>query len=407
MRLKYMLAAAVLLLCGCSAAVEPSELAYVVAIGIDKSSEENSYEITLQIANPSSISGGSSEEGGKGGEDTISEITVRAPSIFSAVNVANNLNSKQITLAHTALIAFGEEIARDGVESFIDTIRRSEQLRPNTNLCVVLGSAKEYLSEIKPTNEVNPVMYYKMIYDADYTGYIPKTFTKSFYVNSICSCGDMALPISAVKKEDTQEDIIYEGFEYLADRYLAGRVDAQSEEKTQSYGMAVFADGRMIGVGNAIDTEMYNILIGRYEQNEVTYKDEKNPDMPITVVQGQSKKPKIKIKVEEDKPIIYISVDIEADLRSVSENYYIEEDVENFNKNAADSIKQTMDAFLYKTAREYKSDILNLSRYAKRQFKTYEEFEAYNWQDKYENAEFVTQVKFHTRRSGMISRSER
>ena len=136
----------IFLLCGCNAVSEPSDLGYVVAIGVDPAEQENIYEFTLQIANPIAISGGSKEEGGEGGEKTISEITVSAPTIFSAVNVVNHLNSKKISLSHTALIAFCDEIAKNGINDFADTIGRSEELRPNTYISVVIGSAKEYLS---------------------------------------------------------------------------------------------------------------------------------------------------------------------------------------------------------------------------------------------------------------------
>ena len=55
------------LLSGCNKSVEPNELAYAVALGIDKSEGGEGYLYTLQIADPMVISGGSGEEGGKEG----------------------------------------------------------------------------------------------------------------------------------------------------------------------------------------------------------------------------------------------------------------------------------------------------------------------------------------------------
>ena len=77
------------LLSGCYDYIEPNDLSYVVAIGIDKGSDETLYNYTLQFARPTQISGGSSEEGGSG-EKTIGTVKVEAPSIYSAVNVANH-----------------------------------------------------------------------------------------------------------------------------------------------------------------------------------------------------------------------------------------------------------------------------------------------------------------------------
>lgn len=395
----------VLLLSGCNEVSEPNDLAYVVAIGIDEAEQENIYEITLQIANPLAISGGSKEEGGEGGEKTISEITVTAPTIFSAVNVVNHLNSKKISLSHTALIAFCDEIAKEGMKEFADTIGRSEELRPNTYISVVRGSAKEYLSSIKPTNEVNPVQYYRMIYGAGYTGFIPKSTSQEFYIASVCSCRDIVLPLSAVKEEDSAaNEIIYDGFEYLAENYIAGEVEAESEEKTQSYGMAIISDGKMIAEASAIEAEMFNMLTGRYTQSVVTYKNKKTPDRPVTVKQSQQRKPKVRVKIVDGKPQIYVKIYMDADLSTVSGEYLIEEEFDDFESQATEEIKAAVDKFLEKTAAEYKSDIIGFGDYAKRSFKTYNEFMEYGWLEKYPESEFITEVEFHIRRSGLVDR---
>ncbi len=361
----------------------------------------------MQIANPIAISGGSNEEGGEGGEKTISEITVTAPTIYSAVNIANHLNSKKISLSHTALIAFCDEIAKNGVNDFADTIARSEELRPNTHITVVRGSAKEYLSEIKPTNEVNPVQYYKMIYGVGYTGFIPKNTSQKFYISSVCDYRDIVLPLSALKKDNPENsEIMYEGFEYYTKNYLAGDVDAQSEEKTQSYGMAIMSGGKMIAEAGAVEAELYNILTGQYSQSEVTYKDERTPDRPVTVTQSQQKKPKIRVRIVNQKPEIYIKIFLEADLHTISGQYLIEEEYDNFETQAKEEIKTAVDKFLKKTVSEYQSDIIGFGDYAKRSFKMYDEFIEYGWSKRYPESEFITEVDFHIRRSGLVDRKQ-
>lgn len=394
------------LLCGCDAIAEPSDLAYVVAIGIDTSETSGCYEFTLQITNPIAISGGSKEEGGEGGEKTISELTVEAPSVFSAVNVANHLYSKRITLAHTALIAFGENIAKAGIYDFAEAVGRSEELRPGTHVTVVRGEAKKYLGEIKPTNEVNPVQYYKMIYGAGYTGFIPKTTARELYIACVGSDGGVALPLSAVKDEDEKNVYqIKDGFEYLTEDYIAGDIKAEGENKTQSYGMAILSQGKMIATAGAVDTEIYNMLTGKYTMSDVVYKDFHMPDNPVTVIQSQKRKPKIKVNIRDTKPTISIELFFEADFRTVSGEYLIEEDTGGFNEQAEKAMEEAVSRFLYKTAREYKSDIVMFSDYAKRCFKSRSEFEDYDWVGKYPLAEFEVKVNFDVRRSGLIDRT--
>ena len=144
---------------------EPNEVAYIVALGFDKAENETDYKITIQFAKPTQISGGASEEGGKGGSDIIENITVEAPNIYAGLNVANHVMSKKFSLFHTKLFVFSEEIARNGVEDLLETMARSEEIRSDIYITVALGEANKYLMEVKPVVELNPARYYQLTFD--------------------------------------------------------------------------------------------------------------------------------------------------------------------------------------------------------------------------------------------------
>ena len=80
------------LLTGCTGK-EPNEIAYVVALGIDSTDDDN-YKITIQYANTTQISGGASESGGKAGSEIVDNVTIEAPNIYAGVGLANNIVSK-------------------------------------------------------------------------------------------------------------------------------------------------------------------------------------------------------------------------------------------------------------------------------------------------------------------------
>ena len=102
----------VMLLCGCYHGREPNDIAYILAMGFDKG-ENESYKITVQYAKPREISGGASAEGGQGGS-TIGNIVVEAPTFFEGVNTANQILSKEFSLAHAKVFVFSNEIASEG-----------------------------------------------------------------------------------------------------------------------------------------------------------------------------------------------------------------------------------------------------------------------------------------------------
>lgn len=343
-------------------------------------------------------------------------------------------------MAHTKLMVFCDEIAKAGeLKGLSETIARSEEIRPNTFLSVVKGSAKEYLGSIEPTNEVNPVKYYEVIYDVDYTGYIPKNQIRNFYAYEQTPERENVLPLSAVKKDSEQgsegsessggsggssatgeksqkpsdkplenkgTQNPYGGFEYLHKDYLAGEIAVEGDIKTQTCGMAIFREGKMITECGSVEALLYNIITGDYVMSEIAYKNDKTPGEPVTVIQSQRKKPKVSVDIKGEKPRIKVKLYLEADLRTLNEGYVIEMDIDDFEQQVSAQIKAAAESFLYKTAREYQSDIIGFGSHIKRYFKTFDEFEAYGWQSIYPDTEFEVDVEFRVRRSGLINKKK-
>ena len=98
---------------------EPNDIAYITALGIDEA--ESGYIYTIQFAKPNKISGGSSDEGGSGGE-IVENISVEAPTIYSAINSANSIVSKTFSMAHAKLIVVSEKAAANGLNGINDTL---------------------------------------------------------------------------------------------------------------------------------------------------------------------------------------------------------------------------------------------------------------------------------------------
>ncbi len=389
----------------CARATEPDSLAYVVAIGIDTKGDTKQF--TLQIANPLKISGGSNESGGEDGKKTISNITVSGENVYQAVNTANHLYSKELSLAHTKLILISDKIAKEeGLKDFAEFLARSEEIRPNTFLSIVKDDAKKYLSEVKPTNEVNPVKYYETIFDSDYTSFVPKSTVKDFYCFSMSPEREICLPLSAVKEEKSKgtQKTENHGFEEGTEEIKAGEIELEGEIKTETAGMAILRDTKLIATATAKEAELYNIITGNYTKSETSYFDKNAPGDAVSVMQSQGEKPKIKVDISSDVPKIYVHLSLEADLRTTKEDYLLENNIGDFEGQAAEQLKNAALDFLYKTSREYKSDIVGFGSYAKRNFKSFDDFENFDWSKRFETAEFYVDVDFKLRRSGLVNR---
>lgn len=394
------------LLFGCSDAQEPDSLGYVVALGIDKAKkEEAKYDITIQFANPVTISGGASQEGGKGGKESIKNITVTAPSIYSAVNVANHVVSKVFTLSHTKVVVFSEEIAKAGIKDILETIGRSSDIRPNTYFTVCKSSAKDFLESVNPETEINPTRYYSMLFENDFSGFVPQTKSQDFYFFANSNEKNTVLPLSSKAEKKGTHNFDDSGYQYKLEDFSAGEIPSEKTE-IQVMGMAIFDMDKYIGEMGDIETEIYNLLTGQYKSSYVTYYFSPTPDDPITILQQQNKKPKITVDTSGDIPKINLNVYVEADFTSSTPEMAVEEHLDEFSNEASADLKREIESFLSKT-KEMKADIVGFGSFAKRNFLDEKEFDDYKWKEKYPNAIIDVNVDFEVRRTGLVVRSEK
>ena len=155
-----------------------------------------------------------------------------------------------------------------------------------------------------------------------------------------------------------------------------------------------------------IETEIYNLLTGQYRSSYVTYYFSPAPDDPITVLQSQNKKPKIKVDTSGDVPKISLNVYIEADFTSSTPEMAVEERLDEFCNEASEDLKREIENFLLKT-REMNADIVGFGSFAKRNFLDEKSFADYRWKEKYSSSEIKVYVDFEVRRTGLVVRSEK
>ena len=418
---------------GCYDGNEPNDYAYVVAIGVDKAEDEGEYEISIQFAKPTQISGGGSEEGGSGGE-TLGLVTVKAPTVYTGINIANNIVSKRFQLSHTKIVVVSEEIARGGIRGIIDTIVRSNDLRPNMYIAVARESAKEYLASVEPEMEINPVKYYQLIFENEAAEFVPKNVSQNVYFYTESKEREVVLPVVSKSKEDKKKSQDKEGggesgggksegndaqkenieipetgaksnsmgFEYMLKEYIAGNVEANKKNKSEAIGMAIFDGDRMVGEMNEIETELYNIINGGFESNYNTFYNDEFPQRPMVMSVRQYRPPAARVRIVNGNPKIFVKISMEGSLISVEGDVIVEEDIYNYEEKIEKYIEDAAVKFLNRTSKEFGTDIMGFGTKARKNFADYSEFLKYEWKDAYKRAEFKVDVDFTIRRTGLI-----
>ena len=374
---------------------EPNDIAYVTALGIDKKDDE--YVYTIQFANPTKISGGASEEGGKGGQ-IVENLSVGGNSIYSGINNANAILSKNLSLAHAKLVVVSEDVARDGLYDITDLLARNGEIRPDIYIAVAENS-QEYILEIQPVIELNPAKYYQLTYEKNEFGGVARNSAVEYYFSNMTGNRDCVLPLAGTANTDGEErsensvsesvsenkryedSEKYESdFENNGRNYLAGQAGLKIANKSETIGMAVFNADEYIGKLGSIETELYNILSGQIEENYIEFYSGQT-SVPITLRINQKKKPDYDIDI--DSKHVNIKVRLEGELMSLSKQYEEANSINYMEKELSQMMSEKAENFI-NDVYDRDIDILGLKGKLKTKFLTWQQYNDYceNYSDK-------------------------
>jgi spore germination protein KC len=399
-------------LSGCYDQREIDDLAYPLAIGLDVG-EADILRMTLQLAAPLAIGGGGGGEsggGGGGGEaETTSIITVDTPSIYSGLDMINNIISKEINLSHAKVIIISKKLAQEGVAKYIQAIVRGREFRADTFVLVSNEPPDEYLKNVKPVLESNPAKYYDLLLGKDYASFFPDVRISDFHFSDVSdSIEPVAILTGANKKEDVGQ--LGEKANIAANErhegiYEAGNIPVISELKNVVMGIAVFKNGMMAGTLNGAEAACYQMITGNYKHSFWSFPDAYDESKLVVMDIIQRKKPSITAQIKDDKAVVKIVLDLEGDFTSIQSNIAYEDYPQPMEKKASEIIEREVASMLKKTTEEYDSDICGIGRYVKGKFLTLDKWKNFNWDEKYSSTEFSINVKLKVRRTGLIIKS--
>lgn len=420
-KIKIILVSILVLMLSSCVGQEPNNIAYVTALGIDKTDRE--YVFTIQFANPIKISGGAAEEGGSGGQ-IVENIAIEAPTLYSAINSANSIVSKELSLSHAKIFVVSEDLARLGLNRINDVVARNNDIRPDIYMAVA-ENAGDYLEEVKPAIELNPVRYYQLTYENKNGSAIPLDNASDFYMMCISGDRDGVLPLAGVanaeeknagteagsgsgdeqsspkgseNKSQKEAEINEGGFESGTRDYLPGQAGEKIKNKSEVMGLAVFKGDKYTGKLGSTQAELYNILMGNFKSNDITFFSDKSEN-PITVRLEQKSKPKYKIDIEKKHTEIIIT--LEGELLSASADHKENNSIPQTEILTSEMIDKSTHEFINDMYTNMNVDILGIKGKSKRKFLTIKDYE--NFQTLFNPSEWSFDVKtdFRLKRTGM------
>lgn len=394
---------------------EVDELAYVMAIGVDKG-ESGNVRTTFQIAIPKGMGGGSESGGSGAGEKNAFVTVIEAPSLYSAINMANTYIDRQLNLSHAKVIVFSKEVAEEGLEPYMNSLVRGREIRPNIFMFISRGKAEDFIKAVKPNLEASVSKFYELSADNYlYTSFTGNTGFSNFYNQALSRYSQPVASLVGVNKFESAGDIDQSGStarekgeDHVAEGdYKAGDVPRFGELKAEFMGLAAFDGVKMVGELDGEETGYYLMSTGDYHTANWSFPDPLSKDKFVVLSIRQSRDPVQRVDITGEKPRIKLEIRVEGDILSIQSgtNY---EDIKKLPvlENAVENyFKEGIVKFLDRTAKEFHSDICGFGRSVKSKFLTWKEWENYKWLGRYKDSDFEVMVDVKIRRPGLIVRT--
>lgn len=365
-------------------------LAYVLAICIDKS-DKNHLQVTFQFSTTTSPTESGST---KKTPSVINSVT--ASSISNAINLMNSYMGKELNMSHCKIIIFSEELASDGISKEIYTLINDTQIRPSANLVISKCSAKTYLEKTSPELENLIAKYYEILTNSSkYTGFMPNSTIGDFFNSLICKTCEPCAILGGLATENATNQGDY--------NIKANETPIEGENSSENVGIAAFLGDKLVGELTALETISYLTVRNKIDRFLISIPDPENPNNYLDIYLTPKDSTYVDIDTSTSSPYIKVKTGFTGRIYSMSDNSkYLEPDVlDNISEACNQYLETVFSDYLYKTSKEFKSDINGFGKYALGNFFTTQDFDNYDWLRNYQNSFFEVEVDTSVK-SGML-----
>lgn len=388
-----------ILLNGCWDRRELESLGFVQALALDLQKDGKGLTVTTMIAIPPKLAPGT--EGGGGGDDSgVQVISMDAPSIYEAFNLINTTVNREVTLVQNQILIFGEDLAKKGVQKWIDNLVRFREMRRTLLIFISKGKAADLL-KVKPKIEKNPAEYLSdLVSLSKRTGMFPMTDLQDFLGRYEAFAQQNYAPLLAKYKQKGGEDPKPES---TGGEGGAGKTASPPEpEDVRLIGTAVFNKDKVIGSLDIYETQVLQLLTNQFNEAYLTITDPQKNEYKI-IFRLLATNPVNITYWQKDVAHFLVKLNLEADIVSIqSDINYTEPDKEVIlSTQIARELERRIRKLISKTQNKYQSDIFGFGVKVRNTMLTSTDWDNYHWPDKYSDSIVHVKVKVNVRRVGV------
>lgn len=275
------------------------------------------------------------------------------------------------------------------------TLMNNVQIRPDTNIIVSRCSVEYFLDNSKPILEKLAAKYYETSpTSSEYTGYTENVTLTDFFSKLTNTYSNPVAILGGVNTPETHNTDSNTSGSEKDSSYKANQTTIDTKPNIETMGLAVFSGDTLVGELNAIETLCHMIVTNKLERCRISIPSPFTEGDSIDLFLRSQKKTKNTVRIVNGSPYITVQPTFEARVLSMSRNseYLDQENIERIEAYATSYLEAKLSDYLYKTSKEFYSDIDDFGKHVLKNFSTWEDWKEYNWLQNYRNSFFDVQV---------------
>ena len=347
---------------------------FIIAIALDTS--DSGIKLSVQI--PSNSTQDSSGNSGSSQSSEYQLYSVEGQTIDECISILDNYLNKEINLSHCSAIVISEDLAKQGIQTYINTLSNNTELRHSCNIIMSSSTAYNILENISNSGAIFSARLYDYLTSSyEYTGYTIKSTFGEFY--------------QALKNDYYEPTAIYA---------------MNSDDTIQTTGIAVFKADAMIGTLDVSSNIAHLIAVNKLNSATITlnnpFSDGEKIDLDINLY----KKTDISVDIINGSPLITINVYPEGSISSSGTvfNYIDEEKIKEVENASNKYLEKIFKKYVYTITKEYNSDIVGFKGICQSNYLTKEEFEKIHWDEIFKDSYYDININTRVNSSNLFNK---
>jgi len=374
------------LLSSCWNQKEMTDLAFIMAMGVDKGHGKR-FKVSFQIVDPGNVAAGQSG-GGQGLPIAVYSST--GDTITEAARNATKMISRRLYYAHTNLVVVSESIAKKELLNILDALDRDPEFRTTTEMVVARNARAEDIVSTLTLLDKLPVNKIKKEIESTET---------MLGENMSVSVDDFLTGLVSSGKQP-----ILNGYKLTGNKELARTASTlqktEADAKLEADGMAVFRRGKLIGWIDHEDARGIIWILNKLKSTDINLTwNGKKAAVNMAPIRSKTK---ISAKINNGKPVINIKIADEGWISEANTKVDLTDpnEIKKIDEKTEKEIKKQI-AKTVKAAQKLKSDIFGFGEIVHRKDPKLWKKIRNDWDNQFAKLEVNVKVDSNIRKEGI------